>query len=243
MSRQYGSWSRGPSTRGPRPSGPSGSEYPEPTLTWDNEGTAGCRARSRGPRPPSQGPPENYVARDKRLLGLLKEAGGPHFEYFELEYLKWVRQTLTEEWHIVHSGYNVEATNKWVEIFLGLELDQIAQMDLVLLSQQSASGRALANEVLWEALTTVALHRTYEDISNWVTRKCHQFRKRLDRPPKSHRDRGTWSWDNYSSEEHSPFSPSEVPPDAHRWMNTGPGGAPLRPPECWQRPAHGPAGP
>ena len=130
------------------------------------------------------------MARDKRLLGLLKDAGDPHFEYFELEYLKWVHKTLTEDWHIVQSGVNLEGTDKWIEIFLYLELDQIAQMDLVLLAQQSTSGRALANEVLWEALTTVALVRTYKDLSNWVTRKCHQYRKRLDRPPRSHKDRG-----------------------------------------------------
>ena len=137
----------------------------------------------------------------------------------------------------MQAGAGLEATKKWVEISLCLEVDQVAQMDLVLLAQQSTSGRALANEVLWNCLTTVALNRNYEDVSNWVTSKCGEYRKRLDRPPRDHKDRGTWDWGRYRSAEDSPFSPSAVPPDHLRWTTTGEGNVPLRPPECFHRPA------
>ena len=168
---------------------------------------------------------------------MLKDLGDRHFEYFELEYLKWVYKTLTSDWHIVQAAVGLEGTNKWIEIFLYLELDQVAQMDLTLLAQQSLSGRACANEVLWEALTTVALHRDYEDLSCWVSHKCHEFRKHLDRPPAWHEDRGTWSWARYSSANSSAFSPSEVPPPDQRYMTMGgTTGVPLRPPRCWQAP-------
>ena len=56
-------------------------------------------------------------------------------------------------------------------------------MDLTLLAQQSLTGRACANEILWECLTTVALSRDYKDLSSWVTHKIHEARKSIDRPP------------------------------------------------------------
>ena len=236
MSMNYGSWSRTRSSQAPRTSSTSGPAYPEPTRAWGYEDAEG------GPREPSQGP-RGFEGRDKRLLGILKDAQDPCFNYFELQYLQWIYKLLTEDWALVQRGTDLEATSKWVEIFLGLELDQVAQMDMMLLAQQSASGRALANEILWLGLTTVALERTYEDLSPWFTRRCHESRKHLDRPPRTHRDRGTWSWANYSSEDHSPFSPLEVPHPDDRWSTTGDGGAPLMPPRCWQRPAWAPSGP
>ena len=157
--------------------------------------------------------------------------------YFELEYLRWVHKTLTHDWALVQAGTGLEAANKWLEIMLYLELDQPAQMDLTLLAQQSLTGRACANEVLWEALTTVALHRDYKDLSSWVTHKIHEARKTIDRPPSWHEDRGQWSWANYGRANNSPFSPAAVPQDGLRFMTSGGRtGKPLRPPRCWQAP-------
>ena len=205
------------------------------TVLGGGDASGGGASPERGPRGHSRGPREAEVPRDKRLLGLLQEANDPHFGYFELQYLQWVYKVLTDDWALVQSGHDLEATNKWVEVFLGLELDQVAQMDIVLLAQQSLSGRALANQILWEGLTTVALSRDYEDLSSWFTSRVNEYRKRLDRPPKSHKDRGAWSWDRYGSEDQNVFSPLKVPREEHRWSSVGENGEPLRPPRCWQR--------
>ena len=232
MSRQFAESTRGRSAQPHGPSGTSSAEYAEPSQSWGNDGP---RGHSQGPRGRSQGPERVFVPRDKRLLGLLKDSGDPHFRYFEIQYLQWIYKVLTDDWALVQEGASMEATNKWVEVFMGLELDQVAQMDMALLAQQSTSGRALANQILWEGLTTVALSRDYEDLSSWFTSRCNEYRKRLDRPPKNHRDRGSWNWERYSSENHNRFSPMVVPREQHRWASVGTNGEPLMPPRCWQR--------
>ena len=117
MSMAYGSWSRARSSRAPRTSGTSGPAYPEPAREWGAEDAEGGRSSARGPREPSQEPRGAFVGRDKRLLGILKDANDPHFNYFELQYLQWIHKLLTEDWALVQWGHDLEATNKWVEIF------------------------------------------------------------------------------------------------------------------------------
>ena len=202
-----------------------------------------CRAGRGTPGRSSSGRPHpalrdragapRELHRHLRTLGLLAKYKDPHF-HWEFEYLKWVRTTLTRDWALVQGGKGLEGTSKWFEILVVLELDSIAQMDLMCLAHHGCSGRALANRILWEVLTDSALARPYEDLSNLVTTRVNGYRKLLGRPPRDHEHRARWNWSAYSSHEGSPFSPSAVPRPAPTRVTVEASGLPLAPPWCWR---------
>ena len=212
-------------------SGAQGSSWQVPSRSWGTgeeflrRGPQALADRAGGPRRPH---------RHLRTLGLLNESDDPHFLYWEFEFLRWVRGALTRDWPVVQGGKGLEGTRKWFEVLMVLELDEIAQMDLMCLAHHGCSGRALANQILWEVLTDQALTRPYEDLSNLVTTKVNVARKILDRPPRDHEHRGRWDWGAYSSQERSPFSPSAVPRPFPTRITAEAGGLPQAPPWCWR---------
>ena len=208
-----------------------GSSWQVPRRSW-NTGEEFLREAPPALRDRAGAPCELH--RHLRTLGLLAKYNDPHFHYWEFEYLKWVRTTLTRDWALVQGGKGLEGTSKWFEILVVLELDSIAQMDLMCLAHHGCFGRALANQIIWEVLTDQALTRPYEDLSNLVTTKVNGFRKLLDRPPRDHEHRARWDWGAYSSQERSPFSPSAVPRPFPTRITAEASGLPLPPPWCWK---------
>ena len=122
----------------------------------------------------------------------------------------------------------------WMDIFVTLELDERACQDLMLLAHLGEAGRAEANEILWQILTTTALKAEYKDLSHKVTSMVGHARRYLDRPPRNHKDRGQWNWRNYTEPRNPRFGPRAVP-QRYRCV-TGQNGKPLAPPHCWGAP-------
>ena len=120
-------------------------------------------------------------------------------------------------------------------IFWCLELDRKAQMDPMLLAHQGEVGRYEANDILWNLLSVWAPKPDYQDLSNKTSSMVTLARKRIDRPPRDHRDMWGWSWSRYCEPQHPQWSPKAVPRDPFGILvKTGPGGVPLPPPDCWR---------
>ena len=196
------------------------------------------------PAPPPNAPPPGGVptaypgpqgrSHDYRTLGLLKNAGDPHFRHFEYQFLEFVRKCLTTYWGIIQSGRDQVALALWSDIFLHLELDKKAQQDLMLLVHLGEAGRAEANEILWNLLSYWALIPEYRDLSNKASALVREAREYLDRPPADDPARAQWKWSRYWTPRHRHFSPSEVP--QRHTVLTGQYGQPLPPPHCWGAP-------
>lgn len=169
-------------------------------------------------------------------MGWLKYLEDPTWTYWEHEYLRFIHQTLTLDWHLIQSQVNDEALRKWMTIFRVLELDRKAMVDLMLLAQSGVVGRSKANQILWKLLSTWALDPAYEDLSHKVSSEVGWARRTFDRPPRGHKDLGWWRWSAYEDPHWSyRWSPREVPQGP--WdLVMGPGGEPLQPPKCWGKP-------
>ena len=171
-------------------------------------------------------------------LGWLKYMHDPSFEHFEWHYLKFLHKCLTTKWYTIQFGFDVEALNLWYLVFKVLELDQKAQLDLMLLVQSGHIGRGHANKLMWDLMSNWALIDSYEDLSNKVSNQVGRARRNFDRPPACHRDADWWDWSSYDETtklmEH--WSPLKVPQGS--WdLSMGKDGEPLPPPWCWG-PAH-----
>ena len=162
----------------PPTSGSSASPWRVPGRTWH---TGDQFLGQEPPAAPQAPQAPRRSRRTQRTLGLLWKVNDPFFHYWEYEYLRWAKTILTRDWAIVQGGKNLEGTRKWFEIRLVLELDTIAQMDLMCLAQHGISGRALANLIIWELLTNEAITRPYEDLSNLVTNKVNLKRNQVHR--------------------------------------------------------------
>ena len=101
----------------------------------------------------------------------------------------------------------------------------------MLLAHEGLAGRSEANEILWELLSVWALRPEYEDLSHKATHLVSQARRKIERPPEEHWDRGRWRWSHYYEPRHPQWSPKAVP--KHYTVLKGPGGVPLPPPQCW----------
>ena len=126
----------------------------------------------------------------------------------------------------------MRALNKWLEIFMTLELDKKSQLDLLLLAQAGEAGRSEANEIMWTLLSIWALKTHYEDLSNKVSQLVNKHRRFIDRPPKwATPDLMNWQWKCYWVPRHPEWAPRAVPPNCQ--ILTSPHGIPLAPPRCW----------
>ena len=123
-----------------------------------------------------------------RTIGILKLRNDPHFEFFEYGFMSWLYTVLTRSWGIVQSGSDFRAMCCWHDIFLHLELDRKATVDIMLLAQMGLAGRTAANEILWELLTIWALKPEYLDLSHKCTSLVYKHRSYIERPPCDHRD-------------------------------------------------------
>ena len=169
-------------------------------------------------------------------LGWLKFLEDEHFAYWEYQYLKFLRKSLTTDWFILQSGVDNETLKKWCAIMRVLELDKKARVDLLLLAQSGIVGRTQANKLLWNLMSNWALDPTYEDLSHKVSSEVGWARRTFDRPPRSHKDLVWWRWSCYDVPKWDKrFSPLEVP-RGHWDLKKGPGGEPLPPPACWGAP-------
>ena len=99
------------------------------------------------------------------------------------------------------------AARLWHEVRWVLEVDDKAMTELFLLAHLGERGRSEANEILWNLLADWGLQQDYRDLSNLVTNQVHGARAGVERPPRHHRDRGTWSWQKYLEPRNKVFSP------------------------------------
>ena len=165
-------------------------------------------------------------------LGHLKHMLNPDFEYFEWQYLKFIKNCLVDDWPLIQGGVGQRALDKLEEIFKWLELDTKAIKDLMLLSHSGECGLAEANELLWNLLSYWAIRPEYEDLSHKVSHLVGMARRNIDRPPARHADSATWHWRKYLEARVPHWGPKAVP-QVHFRIITGPGGVPLAPPKCW----------
>jgi len=146
---------------------------------------------------------------DRKLttLGLLKYFNHPSWEYYECQYLLFIRRCLVEDWPVIQGGVGPAARYLWSRIVVTLELDRKATVDLMLLAHSGEVGRAEANEILWNLLACWALKDAYEDVSHLVSKQVSVARRNFDRPPGSHPDRAWWSWGMYRAPRNAAFGP------------------------------------
>jgi hypothetical protein len=186
----------------------------------------------RGPPAPGHVCPGAYLS-----LGYLKLFNDPAFSYFEWNYLKQVERLLGDLWHLIQGGYDANCADLWYQICRLLELDEKVIRELWILLHGGAVGRALANEVMWGLLTREALEANYLNLSNCLSVKLKDARRRMDRPPARHEDRGYWGWDKYTAPDRPQWAASSVPQVPGWFYTRSMHNHPLPPPGCWGLPA------
>ena len=205
-----------------------GPPEPPPNDWWNQD----PRGQGGPPQQPVRAPGvEEPRVVTYRSLGHLKNLGHEGFRFFEHMFLQWVLEILTVRWGRIQGGSDMRSLSIWAEIFMTLELDRKAAVDLMLLAHQGIAGRCEANEILWELLSVWALKPEYEDLSHKVSNMVFWARRNLDRPPATNYDRGSWRWQRYYEPRHPQWDPRAVP--SSYVVLKGPGGVPLPPPDCW----------
>ena len=167
-------------------------------------------------------------------LGWMKHLKDPSFDHFEWHYLKFLHTCLTTKWFKIQFGVDDEAMDLWYLVFKVLELDQKAQLDLMLLAQSGHIGRGHANRLMWELMSKWALDDTYEDLSHKVSNTVGWYRRTFDRPPKGHEDCKWWTWSAYDEPEKKMVHWCPKASPTGKWdLRTGSDGEPYPPPHCW----------
>ena len=179
-------------------------------------------------------------------MGILIWLEKPGHEWMEWKYLQTIHWILTKRWYIVQGGMGKEGLAEWMAIMNLLEMDKKARRELFLLLQSGYVGRVLANKLMWEILTTLAIEPPYYDISCKVTQLVNRMREQhLDRPPRDHKDLKWWDWHYYLGVRKidERWAPENVPQGTW-FMVVGEDGTPLEPPYCWgkAKPGHANAG-
>ena len=170
-------------------------------------------------------------------IGLLKQLNHPNWRYFEFRRLLFLYNCLTVHWGEIQRGTGPVALHRWLLIFLVLELDRKAQLDLMLLANSGYCGRCEANEILWNVLSYWALKHDYEDLSNKVSQLVGKARRNIDRPPEKnkeglwHEDLRWWSWSRYDVPRHPQWGPHAIPHGSSVILEEGTN-LPLPPPRC-----------
>lgn len=154
------------------------------------------------------------------------------FEYYEWEYLTFIKKCLTTDWPRIQTGTDEADLALWQKICVVLELDRKAMVDLMLLAHSGEPGRAEANEIMWTILSDLALDGEYEELSPSVSSLVGDARKNLDRPPVGHKDLKFWYWDKYVEPRNKDFAPTQVPPNAY--VDCIEDEVPVPPPVCFK---------
>ena len=158
-----------------------------------------------------------------------------HFQWYEYHFLKFVHRSLTQDWWTLQCGLGLEALIKWWTILEVLELDTKSRRDLFMLLHSDEVGRACANELLWNLLSSWCLEPTYKDLSAKVSAEVQRMRRTFDQPPHYHEDRVDWTWKQYVAPKHLHWSPAAPPDPGTYTLMMGAGQLPLPPPDCWGR--------
>ena len=151
-------------------------------MAWWDQGPLGLGEDAPDPRAP--GATSAYQPPDKVLttLGWLKHVESPVFPWFEWHYLKFLHKCLTDYWWLIQGGSDDRAMELWHKVFVVLELDRKARVDIMLLAQSGLVGRSVANELMWDLMSTWALVDCYEDLSHKVSYEIKWRRRTFDRP-------------------------------------------------------------
>ena len=143
------------------------------------------------------------------------ERGHPTARYFTWWKAWFLRWCATEALWKVMGGFDPQAADLWLEIMLVVELDRKSAMDLILLAQSGAIGRAAANKIMWLLMTDWALDRDHPNLSKRVTAAVRKARERFDMPKNRAWtiDGVPWSWELLETIPHDLqyWSPLSVP--------------------------------
>ena len=108
---------------------------------------------------------------------------GPGWKYVAFWYLKCIKKRLTEDWALIQGGQDDYAMQKWIDIFVLLEVDLKAQTELMILAQSGPVGRTCANKFLWDMLSIWCLRYDDQDLSRTLSSEVGQMRLQFDSPP------------------------------------------------------------
>ena len=176
---------------------------------------------------------------DALSLQLLIHFKHPAAEYFELWYKHCIRILLVDLWYILQGGKNDAACQVWLRACKVMELDRKAKIELFLLLQAGKVGRAQGNRVMFKMLSYYALQKPYMNLSRLLTSQIKWARQTFDRPGREMPDMRRWEWSWYWDMDYRnlhEWSPESIPhdKDEYNWEPfAGPGGRPLKPPNCW----------
>ena len=138
---------------------------------------------------------------------------------------------LTENWWILQGGVGPRAHKMWWTLFRVLELDNKAVTDWWLLLVSHAVGRACANKMMWDCLTSWAVQDPYYwDLSSWASSTVNFMRLSFDKPNPENVKYWSWAWHDVSL--FPEWCPRKVPKYFIRVRH--PDGTPLPPPACWK---------
>jgi hypothetical protein len=174
-------------------------------------------------------------------LGMMRHLGHPHFLYWEMRFLQFVKMCLTTDWPVLQGGHDKEALKKWHLVFAWLELDKKSIWDLMTLAHCGLVGRSEANRVLWELLSVWALKDEYFDLSRKTSSLVSEAFLSFERPPFGDPDSARW-WHTHILEPRYPqWSPMAVRVHhvtgefVRTYLDRD--GLPQPPPGCWDPPA------
>ena len=165
-------------------------------------------------------------------LGRIRELDTAAYLYFEWKFRLQILEYTTNLWPIIQGGTDDEALELWKDIAHLLEFDATTWNGLMLLVHQGVAGRAEANKLLWDLLTSLCLIDHVQN-NNKTISIIGAVRKIIDRPPDGHVDMMTWTYLRAIEPRPSAmcFAAEMVP--ERPCVITAPGGGPLIPPHCW----------
>ncbi len=174
-----------------------------------------------------------------RSLGVICELQSEYAEYYELEFLHLMRDYATDLWPSLSGGHDADCLDMTRRLYVALELDEKAIMDLMLLAQSGEVGRAEYNHVMWKLITEVAIEPPYRDLNRKVSQMVLNARTHFDRPPAQEwGERKAWGWASLMKPRFWDWSPCAVPVEylnGDKMVLTGSGGMPLEPPWCYEK--------
>ena len=165
-------------------------------------------------------------------LGRIMAADTDAYKYFEWKFRLQIVEYTTNLWPIIQGGTDDEALETWKDIAHLLEFDAMTWNGLMLLVHQGVAGRAEANKLLWDLLTSLCLV-DHNQINRLTISNIGAVRKVIDRPPDNHYDMKSWTYLRAIEPRPSAMCfAAEMVPEGP-CVITAPGGAPLHPPHCW----------
>ena len=132
----------------------------------------------------------------------------------------------------------MDGSRLWYKVLRMLDLDEKSMRGFFMLLHSGSVGRAAANKLLWNILSTWALDDPQKDISHMVTKEVGVARRVFDLPREDLMETTGWSWDRMrnSDETREAFRPKVVPTKGDHWeLRADLEHVPLPPPGCFRR--------